>query len=482
MAKRKLASQHWLNLNRDTGAYEIDADGGHPESVGLLIGALLDHPRKKGTTDQHTKFSVRIEEDSPWESRVEIHELAQATWDFPPNWITEPEEAARWLLRRRRIGQGRRFARSGTDGIAKRTQHAKFTFESDEAIRRALTFWAGKRGPHAPFAMQRFQRPGWDGVPGNEPTMQARFAEEALTLEFAAPAVAHATIGFDQDLILAGGQPTQQRPSRAYLYKVWWEGGVTVKAWTDWARSYTHAGVDYLPNVVEHKSSTEVLGNVGANEWELLVYDHDGNPLRAFGRLAIERRLLVEIRECDPAIADTATLIFSGEIKSAPNVGRIYTARAALFGGALKHMIPQHYCQQGCNNTLGDDLCAVDIEALKVPGAVAVINGTTIDVTCGSAEAADYYALGFAVFGAGDDLEVRYVVRSEPIVGGQRLTLHRPLWSSIVTTAVDLYPGCDQQYEGGCARYNNQGRYFGSPWKPAQIDSVDSGFKMKTGK
>lgn len=482
MARRKWAAQHWLNVNTATGAYALDEDGGHAESVGLLVGALVDRPRVVGKTDREMDFTIRLEEDSPWESRVDIHELAHATWDFPANWRERPQESSRWRMQRRRLGQGRRFARIGTEGATKRTQAGLHTFKSEEDIRRALTFWKGKRGPHAPFVMQRFNRPGWNGTPGAEPTMQARFADEALSLEFAGIDVAHATIAFEQDLLLTEGEPTQHRPSRAYLYKVWWKGAPTVKAWTDWGQAYTHAGVTYQPGVVEHRASTEVLGRVGQNEWELMVYDHDANPLRAFGLLQHERELLVEIRECDPAVADTAALLLTGRIMAAPNVGRIYTARAAMFGGVLQHMIPQTFGRPSCNNRFGDALCGVDIEALKVEGTIDAIDGTVIDIDCASAAAADTYALGFVQFGAGDDVELRFIIRSEPIAGGQRLTINRPLTLSAVAAAAVIYPGCDQQYEGGCATHNNQGRFFGANCQPAYIETVDSGFKAKVGK
>lgn len=481
LEERVWQSQHWINVDTNTGAFALDADDGHPESVGLAICSLSERPTFTPKTHGVADVSLRGEEDSPWESRVAVNELAQATWNFEADWSTLPDDTSRWQLNRRRLGHGRMTARTGQDGATKRGQAASYRFIGREELRRALTFWVGKRGPHGSFTVPLEFRPGWDGTEEDVPVMQARFADEMLSLEFSQPDVARARIAFAQELILVEGEPSQSRPSKSYLYKIWWQGASTVFAWTDWAKVYPHAGVDYQPSIVEHKSSLETL-RAGQTAWEMLVYDFEGNPLRAFGQLARERRLNIEIRECDPAIADTATLVLTGEIKAAPNKGPIYTAKIALLGGALQFQIPQQFCQQGCNNVLGDDLCGVDLETLKVTGAIVAIDGTVIDITCASVEAADRYALGFVQFGTDDDIELRYIFRSEPIAGGQRLTLHRPLWASAVETVAAIYPGCDQQYDGGCARYANQRRFFGAPRKTDFIDSVDSGFRTKTGK
>jgi hypothetical protein len=475
---RKYSAQHYINLDPDTGAYSIDADGGHPVTMGLAVCALVERPRLTPRTDMETDILIRAEEDSPWESRVDVNELAHPTWDFSPNWSTLPDASSRWQLQRRRMGQGRRSARTGTLAPAKQTPSAKYTFRGEDTIRKALTFWRDHFGPYAAFTIPKNIAPD-----GTDQTLQVTFADESLTLEYSQLDVANARIAFDQDLLLDGGEPSQQRPSRAYLYRLQWDGGTTVFAWTDWAKAYTYAGVTYQPGIVEHRASNETL-KPGQSDWQLLVYDFEGNPLRAFGRLARERRLLLSIYECDPAVANTATMVFDGEIKTAPNKGPIYTATAALFGGALRAQIPQTYCQTGCNNVLGDDLCGIDLETLREDGVIAVVDasGTIVDITCGSAQAADYYPPGFLELGAGDGVELRFIIRSEPIAGGQRFTLHRPLWTSEVGTAAKIYPGCDQQYEGGCARYANQGNFFGAPWKVDYINSVDSGFRTKLGK
>ena len=86
-------------------------------------------------------------------------------------------------------------------------------------------------------------------APVGDPDWLRLRGDEALTLEFATPSEAHARVNFTQDLLLEEDEPTQHRPSKAYLFKLWWEGSANVMAWTDWARAYTHAAIAYQPRI-----------------------------------------------------------------------------------------------------------------------------------------------------------------------------------------------------------------------------------------
>lgn len=478
--------EHWLNVDADTGAYAIDENAGHPESVGLAMCAPTDLPKRKPHSDLEAELTLAAEEDSPWEARVQVNDLVQAAWTWEPDYAAALEDSSRWQLQRRRMGHGRVTARTGTGAPVKRVQAAPFTFTSRAELRRALTFWTSKLGPRDPFTVPLFLRPAWDGTPGDEPVMQARFADESFPIEFAPPDTAYEVsartrLSFTQQLLLGGGAPSQSVPARPLLVKVWWEGSATVYAWTDWMRDYVHAGVTYQPRPIELKSLHETL-RLGQSEWELLVTDFDGNPLRSFGRFSLERRLRVEVREFNPAIANAAALVFTGDIRRSPNKGPIYTATLSRFGRTLRYLIPGCTSRTTCNNTFGDALCGKNLEELKATGTIAAIAGTLVDVTTSDAGAAEAWALGYVLIGAGDTQEVRSIVRSTPIAGGQHLTLNRPLWAAEAGNDVVIYPGCDQQYYGGCARWANQGAFFGAPHKPEFIASVDSGYRAKTGK
>lgn len=482
-ANRYFLAPHWLNWNSATGAYSIDAAGGHPESSGLVLCSIAERPRLQAISDLDAAVVLRVEEDAPWEARLSINTLAMPAWDLEPDWAQAVEETSKWQLKRSRLGRGRESVVQGDDAPAKRGQRAGFTLPDRATIRRVLTFWEAARGAHNAFTVPRFFRPGWDGVPGNEPVMQARFGQSALVLEFANQDAARCTLTFWQELLLQPGEPVQPRPSRAHAYKVWWDGSATLMTWTDWESPLTIAGLTYQPQKIEHKAPVENL-RPGTSEWEIALRDFAGNPLRAFALLALERRLRLEIRECDPTAADaTARLRLAGEVVRVAVRDKVFTAQVSAFGGRLKKLIPGCLVQQACNNTLYDTLCTLDPALWQVLGAVTAIAGAVVDINAGSDRPVEWFAEGYAEFGAGDAAEVRYIVRSAPIVGvGTRITLHRPLLTSVVGAAAKLLPGCDSQFTGGCLKFNNQVNFFGAPYKPAYIETVDSGFKAKIGK
>lgn len=482
LATRIYAAQQWANYDPATGAFAIGEEDGHPESVGLLIGRLSDRPRLSARTDLHGTVVVRLHHDAPWSCRIEPNTLEMPAWTLDPNWaVMVPEDSTKTKLATRQLGRAGEASVQFPDSPAKRLQRAGFTLQGREDIRRVLTFWSECRGAHAPFTVPLSFRPGWNLAPGEEPILQARFAQDDLVLEYRTQEVANTQIAFQQDLLLDPGEPDQHQAPRARLYKFWWDGSATVKSYTDWEDALTRDSVVYAPAAIEHRSEAETL-QPGRADWEILLEDFEGNPLRAFTLLTLERRLLVEIYECDPAAPEDAAMLFAGEIARAPSKGRFYTATAVLLGGALKLDVPNFKCQQSCNYTAYDELCGADPDDFKVVGTLAVIDDTTLDVTCGSAEAADYFASGYATFGAGDDLELRYILRSEPIAGGQRITVHRPLTVSVVTDAVELLPGCDSQFESGCEKLDRQPHFGGAPYHPAYIDQVATGRTSKTGK
>lgn len=479
-AQRKYLAQHTVNFSKVTGTYAIDASAGQPTTAGLLMGVLSSPPKVVGHTDVDETIEVEIDEDSPYSARIEPNTLAMSAWDLKPNWVTEPEETTRRQLKFKPLGAGREQSTSFDDAPEKLTQRAGFLLQSDD-IRRLLTFWWAKKGSVVPFTVPQFLRPSWDRVPGHEPTVQARFNQDALVLDYRHELAASCKIEFVRDLVLGGSEPAQDRPSLAKLFKIWWEGSSTVATVTDWHTTITHSALGYTSAKIECKAPTENL-RPGTYEWEFLLRDYAGCPLRAWPLLQLERKLNLEIRECDPTNPSAAVLRFAGTIISAPLRGSTFTARASLLGGALKRAVPNAYDQPRCNTTVFSDLCGLVEASWAQTGTVSVVAAKVVDLTTAAAQAAEYFAEGYAVFGTGDAVEVRYIARSAPITGGQRLTLHKPLRALGVGATVTFYPGCDAQFDGGCAKFSNQDNFFGFPHKPPFIEQVATGYKAKTGK
>ncbi len=480
-ANRVFAPHHWVNYEPETGAYSLDVGSGKSRSVGLFVGRVEGTPRiVANASDWDGTTTLRIREDSPYAARVGINTSEMAAWSLLPNWQGPPAEFYESSLTTSQIGAGRERAINHDDGVTRIGQQARFTLNDRVRIRRLLTFFEAKRGSWSPFTIPRWFRP--DENPGDETFLQVRFTQDEITLEWPNTDGIDTQISFVQDLVLDGGEPAQHRPSIAHLYKLWWDGSANSFTWTDWEADLVNGDDTYPPQKIAHKAPTENL-KPGTSEWEVLLHDFDGNPLRAFALMELERRLHLEIRECDPTnVTNTAALRFKGEVETSKLRGKTHRAKASLLGNRLRRLVPNYYYQRNCNAVLGDDLCGIDLEALKVTGAVDVINDTVIDVDVGSTKAADWFALGYAEFNSGDDVELRFVVRSEPIAGGTRLTIHKPLRNVAVADAVMVYPGCDGQYASGCAKHNNQENFEGFPRIPAFFESADTGFKTKVGK
>ncbi len=179
------------------------------------------------------------------------------------------------------------------------------------------------------------------------------------------------------------------------------------------------------------------------------------------------------VSKCDPSDADgTAAMRFGGTVINAARRDKIFQVQAALFGGRLTHLAPDSHVRTTCCNVIYDDLCGEDPADHEVAGVVAAVNDAVIDITGGAAEADEWFNEGYLEVGAGDSLELRYIAASEQIAGGQRLTINRPLQINGVSAAVQMLPGCDGQYGGGCAQFGNQDNFFGANLKPAYIESV----------
>lgn len=484
-ANRIYTAQNWVNYNPATGAYAINLDAGHSHTVGLVMAVLSDSPKLASITDGFARVTLRAEEDSPMGARVEINTSALADWTFEAEYSAPPETHWKSQLARKAIGRGREKSTSGEESVNKRGQRAGFKFNGRQKIRQALTFWADKFGSLKSFEVPLYFRPSWDGTPETKPTMLARFESDVFTLEYVTTNYAKTELTFIRELELVEGQPPQERPPLANLYCFYWTGSTALMTFTDWETPITVLGRTYdASKAIEHRAPTENL-RPGTSEWEILVRDFVGNPLRAFTLLALERKLNLEIHECDPTNAAASVRArFIGEILSAPNTGKVYNAKAVLLGGKLKFHIPDFYCQRTCNFSLYSEApeCGVNQATYQKTGTLAAASAAVVDVSTTAAQTAEYFAEGYAEFGTGDATEIRYILHSVPISGGQRLTLHRPLRAIAAGAAVVFYPGCDNQFEGGCAKFGNQDNFGGAPHQPAFMDSVSSGFKMKAGK
>lgn len=475
-------AEQWCNYDAVSGAYSLNADDGHPESAGLILCSLLDRPTFRAINDYEFTVTIRAEEDSPWAARVAINTISTPAWTLEADWAQPVEDLSAWQLKRDHLGRGREKSREGDDAPALRGQRATFTLSDRTQIRHALTFFEAQRGQQGAFTVPTFLRPDWDGIDGNEPVMQARFGNDVLWLDLANQDQARTQLTFWQVPILLEGEPEQEVEPPLFAVKLWWSVGTTVWAWTDGEAPVTIDEIDYVPTKLDVVVPDETL-RPGESDWELLVRDFVGCPLRAFSLRDFNSTLNVEIREYRASDPDgTAAMRFAGKIGGAPRSNKVWRARAVLVGGRLRAMVPDATVKTTCNNLVYDPNCKLDAADFTDTGEITAIDGRVVDIDAGAARAADWYAEGYVQIGAGDTVEIRHVVRSEPISGGTRLTLLRPLVVNIVGAAVDAIAGCDSQFFGGCAKFANQLNFFGAPHKPPYIEAAQSGIKTKIGK
>jgi len=483
-ALRIFTAQHTINYNAASGSYDFDddIDDSHPETAGLVVCSLMERPTFRLFNDFEYRVTIRAEEDSPWGTRVAVNTLALAAWTFEPDFARPVEDLSKWQQKRDQIGRGREQSRSGDDAPAKRGERATFTFSERNELRQALTFFETQRGQQGAFTVPKFLRPEWDEVDGNAPVMQARFGTDVFWMDFANQDQARANLIFWQVLILDEGEPDQAHAPRCPAVKLWWQGSTTVYAWADWESPITIGADDYESRPFDVAVPVENL-RPGTSDWEILVRDFVGCPLRAFSLNNINRKLNIEIREFEPSDPDgTAAVRMIGTINRAPRTDKIFRATAVLMGGRLKTLVPDATVKTTCNCTVYDANCKLDPADFTDTGLITAIAGLTIDVDVGEANADDWYSSGYAVFGTGDDIEVRIVIRSESIIGGTRLTVLRPLVTNIVGAAAAATAGCDSQFMGGCADLDNQLNFYGAPHKPPYIEAVQSGIKTRIGK
>jgi hypothetical protein len=463
-----------VNFNETSGAYAINSSAGHPRTSSLLIGRLKARPRLRAVDQTHSIVEITIIEDSPIAAKVDANTLAMSSWSLAPNWAEQVEDFTQWRIQTTDLGQGREGAVSGQESTTRRGQAASFMLTRDEA-RQLLTFFAAKKG-----AVTSFSLPLWY-QPGGAETMTARFAGDSVTVEWLSTTSARVALEFIEEVPLISGLPDQAQPGRAWLYKFTFEGSSAV-GYTSAPDSLTFDSLTYAPQKIQHGNFTQSIRPQG-DDIDIECDGFAGCPLEVLAKLELERKLLLDVYECDPATPSGAQLIFSGQVMTAQIKGRRLVGSASTLGGALRRKVPRFLVQRTCNYSLYDSLCGVSAATYKVTGTMASATGNTIDVTCGSAAAADYFANGWVLVGSGSTAERRAILRSVAITGGQRLTVHKPIRQG-GTPAVEFYPGCDGQFEStaGCARYSNQNRFGGAPRQPAFIETVATGYAPKLGK
>ena len=437
----------------------------------LLVGRLKDKPNGAALNEQVLELALTVREDSPWDYRIGPKDTV-ANAGFPanlaPDWTAVEDK---WVdgIELDTIGDGRVSSLDGEEKAAKWGEVAAFTLGNRSEIRTLVGFFAAVRGRWASFTAPLWFRPGTStsAVPH---TTKVRLASDSLTLEFDAGNVASTKISLWQvpwEVNGVAGE-TPQQPARAFFYRFTYDLPTPeVTRWTSYEKPLIRtADGTYTPARIEHAAIKYGL-NLDGGKVELNTDRFAGNPLLRFVPFNAEARLLLEIREGSPDAPDAATIVWSGEISEASGNGKRIRATGDVFGAVFERKFPRFLMQQGCNVTLFSTACGVTKATYQVTGTLASSIGNTLTVTCGSTQAANYYARGEVWIGSGSTLERRLILDSTPGTGTQVLTVDRPLAvNGAGGVAAVFWPGCDGQYSTCSAKFNNKLRFRGHPFMP----------------
>ncbi|MBL9187936.1 MAG: phage BR0599 family protein [Opitutaceae bacterium] len=499
------SAQKVINFDPVTDAFQI-YDGGsipgtppHPLLAPLLVGRWLKRPTAEVIT-RHVAdaIEVKIEEASPWAMRIGINSHG-TTWAAQPNRAQPVRETSDYDLDLIRLSVAREPGLDRTNLAAQWTQEGDFLFGSRLEIRQHLTFFAARRGAWESWSPV----PAWF-TPGADTTATphnytARFASDTLTLDYRSGAVATARLGFVQEIDVPGR--SQALPGETHLYALSYDhDAANPELFTAWDAPLAGVEGTFLPAQIAHQEIIRSLKPQDVKA-DLSVAFVAGSLLHDYDLQRLYGPLRLKIWKCDPDdVADTRTLLFSGQVTNVLPEGNVYKVTAKLFGDILAKRLASWVYGPRCNTVVFSSLCGLaegdhDSSGTIVPASLSS-DGLTLTVPSvtgwgGPSYADNWFAGGLLRTGTGRATMIVTIMTSELSGSDLVLTLKRPLWADKIAgggQSVTLLPGCDRQ-AGTCqTKFSNfaptaAGKGFrGLPYIPDYLETRDAGSPQKQGK
>lgn len=244
--------------------------------------------------------------------------------------------------------------------------------------------------------------------------------------------------------------------------------GTTIYRWTSAEDDITEAADVFTAIPIERGT---IKGGGPDTRKEFLVLTVAGdNPVAiqyitsvpgVTGTIKIER-----IHRSDGPTFEVITL-FNGTISSVAftNAGRTAKIRIVPLVTSQSKPVPTDTYQGLCNRVLYDDHCQVDDTSPTFrlsTAAVTAVSGSTITVTGADANGDGYYTGGFVETAGSDD---RRLILDQT---GTLLTLLLPFATSILSTNVTVFAGCDHSITTCKAKFNNVLNFGGFAWVPSK--------------
>lgn len=118
--------------------------------------------------------------------------------------------------------------------------------------------------------------------------------------------------------------------------------------------------------------------------------------------------------------------------------------------------------QISCPNTLYDNNCKVNKSLFELNGTVTALSGVDVTVVEAFNVGVNYYAGGYIEWTAPNGTtETKFIERND--INGVMTLDSLPLTLTI-STAVKVFPGCDQTLDTCASKFNNHLNYWGFPF------------------
>lgn len=248
------------------------------------------------------------------------------------------------------------------------------------------------------------------------------------------------------------------QPIELYIFTI----GATVHRYTSAEDTITYSANTYLPRNIDRTSPTLASGKGGRQQLEITLPKDDVIAQRYIG-IVPAARVEIEVLRFHRDDSPNGYSLWKGRIVSAKfeqqtTVCRLFSVSSE---SALARPIPGRKYQGLCNHTLYDSGCKVTKASYKYTGTVSAESGRTITV-------AGLAAAKGAGWAKGGTIEVGSEKRLVSSQSGDVLTLQIAFPSTLVSSSVDVYAGCDHTLTTCNGKFSNAINFGGFPFVPTR--------------